>query len=105
MPHKSLEIAVAPKILIWARESIGRNIEEVAKRLKVSENTVTSWESGQKNPTLLQLEKLAKTIYKRPLAAFFLPSPPTEPAPPTDFRTLPADKELPFSSKTRQTHD
>ncbi len=101
MPHKSLEVSVEPKVLIWARKSIGRNIEEVAKRLKVSENTVASWELGQKKPTLVQLEKLAKTIYKRPLAAFFLPSPPTEPAPPTDFRTLPADREIPFSSKTR----
>ena len=101
MPHKSLEVSVEPKVLIWARKSIGRNIEEVAKRLKVSENTVASWELGQKKPTLVQLEKLAKTIYKRPLAAFFLPSPPTEPAPPTDFRTLPVDREIPFSSKTR----
>ena len=80
MPHKSLEVSVEPKVLIWARKSIGRNIEEVAKRLKVSENTVASWELGQKKPTLVQLEKLAKTIYKRPLAAFFLPSPPAEPA-------------------------
>ena len=101
MPHKSLSISVEPKVLIWARKSIGSNTGEVAKRLKVSENTIAGWESGQKKPTLLQLEKLAKTIYKRPLAAFFLPSPPTEPAPPTDFRTLPADRELTFSSKTR----
>lgn len=103
MPHKSLEVSVEPKVLVWARQSIGRDIEEVAKKLKVSENTVASWELGQKKPTLVQLEKLAKTIYKRPLSAFFLQSPPVEPAPPTDFRTLPADRELPFSSKTRLT--
>lgn len=70
MPHKSLSISVEPKVLIWARKSIGSNTGEVAKRLKVSENTIVGWESGQKKPTLLQLEKLAKTIYKRPLAAF-----------------------------------
>ena len=30
-----------------------------------------------------------------------MPSPPTEPALPTDFRTLPADRELPSLQKTR----
>lgn len=101
MPRKSLEAVVEPRVLIWARESIGMNIEEVAKRLNTSEDTVSKWESGQKNPTLIQLEKLARTIYKRPLAAFFLPKPPEEPPLPEDFRTLPRDKRKPFSPKTR----
>jgi Zn-dependent peptidase ImmA (M78 family)/DNA-binding XRE family transcriptional regulator len=101
MPHKSLEVSVEPKVLIWARESIGMNIEEVAKGLKTSEDTVSKWESGQKRPTLIQLEKLARTIYKRPLAAFFLPGPPKEPSLPRDFRTLPLDVRKPFSPETR----
>lgn len=101
MPRKSLEAIVEPRVLIWARESIGMNIEGVAKRLNTSEDTVRKWESGQKKPTLIQLEKLARTIYKRPLAAFFLPEPPEEPPLPEDFRTLPRDKRKPFSPKTR----
>jgi Zn-dependent peptidase ImmA (M78 family)/DNA-binding XRE family transcriptional regulator len=101
MPQKSLEVVVEPKVLIWARESVGMNIGEVAKRIKTSEDTVNKWESGQKKPTLIQLEKLAKTIYKRPLAAFFLPEPPEELPLPEDFRTLPLDKRRPFSPKTR----
>ena len=101
MPRKSLEVVVEPRVLIWARESIGMNIEEVAKRLNTSEDTVSKWESGQKKPTLIQLEKLARTIYKRPLAAFFLSEPPKEPPLPKDFRTLPLDKRKPLSPETR----
>lgn len=101
MSRKSLEVSIEPKILIWARESIGRSIQEVAKRLNISENSISGWELGQKKPTLLQLEKLAKTVYKRPLAVFFLSVPPVDPPLPVDYRILPTDKRLPFSAKTR----
>lgn len=75
-------------------------VHEVAKRLKVGEDTVVKWETGEKHPTLKRLEQLSK-IYKRPLAAFFLPEPPEEPPFPKDFRTLPAEKRASFSPKTR----
>lgn len=100
MPRESLEAIIEPRVLIWARESMGINIDEVAKRLKVNEDTLNKWELGQKKPTLIQLEKLAK-IYKRPFAAFFLPEPPKESPLPKDFRTLPSDKKNPFSLDTR----
>jgi len=100
MPRTSLEVSVEPKVLVWARESIGMSKPEVAKKLNASEDTVSKWESGQKKPTLIQLERLAKTIYKRPLAVFFLPEPPKELPFPKDFRSLPPDKRKPFSSKT-----
>jgi Zn-dependent peptidase ImmA (M78 family)/DNA-binding XRE family transcriptional regulator len=91
---------VEPKVLLWARESIGLGIQEVAKRLQLSENTLGKWELGEKRPTLAQIEKLSK-IYKRPLAAFFLPRPPEEPPLPKDFRSLPTKKGATFSPKTR----
>jgi Zn-dependent peptidase ImmA (M78 family)/DNA-binding XRE family transcriptional regulator len=100
MPRKSFEVIIEPKILVWARESIGRNIEEVANRLHVSENLVKRWESGEKNPTLTQVKTLA-IYYKRPLAAFFLPEPPEELSLPKDFRTLSGENPLPLSPKTR----
>lgn len=100
MPHKSLEVTVEPKVLIWARESMGLSKPEVAKKLKASEDTVSKWESGQKRPTLIYLEQLARTIYKRPLAAFFLPEPPKDLPFPKDFRSLPPDERKPFSPKT-----
>lgn len=100
MSRKALEVTVEPKILQWARESIGKDIGEVAKRFKLSKETVEKWETGDKIPTLSQLESLSN-LYKRPLAAFFLPEQPKEPPPPRDFRTLPSDKRKPFSPKTR----
>lgn len=100
MPGKSLEVTVEPKVLIWTRESIGLSRHDVAKKLKASEDTVSKWESGQKRPTLIQIEGLTR-IYKRPLAAFFLPEPPKELPLPRDFRTLPLDEKKPFSPDTR----
>lgn len=101
MSRKSLEVSIEPKLLTWARDSIGKSIPEVAKRMGVTESAVKGWESGQRKVTLLQLEKLAKTVYKRPLAAFFLNVPPIEPPLPADYRVLPTEKKLPFSAKTR----
>ena len=40
----------------------------------------------------MQLETLAYKVYKRPLAAFFLPEPPQEKGPENDFRTLPEEE-------------
>lgn len=100
MPPKSFEVFVEPNVLVWARESIGRNIEEVAKQLNVSNDLVKRWEKGEKKPTLNQLKKLAQ-FYKRPLGAFFLPGPPKELSLPNDFRTLPEETKKPLSWKTR----
>lgn len=100
MPQKSFEVFVEPDVLIWARESIGRNIEEVAKQLNVNNDLVKRWENGEKKPTLNQLKKLAQ-FYKRPLGVFFLPAPPKELSLPKDFRTLPEETILPLKPKTR----
>ncbi|MBU7023810.1 MAG: ImmA/IrrE family metallo-endopeptidase, partial [Theionarchaea archaeon] len=93
------EVEVEPSILIWARESIGMTKEKAARSLNLSENTVSKWESGQKKPTMIQINKLAR-VYKRPLAAFFLSEPPHEPPLPDDFRTLPERERRPLSSDT-----
>ena len=73
----------------WARQTIGLSIADVALRLKCLDEEVESWESGDAAPSYAQLEKLAYQIYKRPLAVFFLPSPPEERLPEHEFRTLP----------------
>ncbi|KJU84404.1 hypothetical protein MBAV_003402, partial [Candidatus Magnetobacterium bavaricum] len=47
----------------------------------------SSWKKGQAKPTLRQLEALAaKTL--TPLGYFFLPEPPEDKLPITDFRTV-----------------
>ena len=99
MPQ-SMEVSVNPKVLIWARKSNGKKIEDVAKRVSVKEDIVKRWESGEKKPTLIQIKKLSK-YYKRSLAVFFLPEPPEEPSIPKDFRSLPGEDQLEISTKTR----
>ena len=73
----------------WARESIGMSVEDVAGKLNKKPKDVSNWESGADAPTYVQLEKLAYEIYKRPIALFFLPEPPQECRPQSEFRTLP----------------
>ncbi|HXE95839.1 MAG TPA: ImmA/IrrE family metallo-endopeptidase [Dongiaceae bacterium] len=80
---------IQPAVLKWARLSLGLAVCEVAIKLKRKEIEIEEWESGTSTPTYPQLEKLAYEIYKRPLAVFFLPSPPQETTPAKEFRTLP----------------
>ena len=100
MSRKAIYVSVNPSVMKWARESSGRDFEEVEKRLDISVNTIKAWEVGTKKPTLNTLKKLA-IFYKRPLAVFFLPEPPKEPPMPTDFRFLPSEKRRPLSMKAR----
>lgn len=90
-------------ILRWARESQGYTIEEVAAILKKSPDTVAAWEADDDEaaPTYVQLERLAYQIYNRPIAVFFLPSPPSEPNLKQEFRTLPDFEIDRLSADTR----
>jgi len=81
--------SVQPDILRWARHTVGLDVAEVAQRLKRPPQEIEAWEKGISAPTYPQLEKLAYQIYKRPLAVFFLPTPPEETLPQKEFRTLP----------------
>jgi Zn-dependent peptidase ImmA (M78 family)/transcriptional regulator with XRE-family HTH domain len=82
---------VKPALLRWARESAHLSPEEVAQRLSRPVEEILAWESplNADSPSYAQLEKLAYELYKRPLAIFFLPSPPSEPKPEAEFRALP----------------
>lgn len=67
---------VEPSVLRWARESIDLTAVAAARKIGVPDNRVEEWESGETQPTIAQLRKAAET-YKRSLAVFFLPVPPT----------------------------
>ena len=69
---------INPDILKWARERSGYTVEAIAAFLKKDASIVNDWESGERAPTYIQLEKLADK-YKRPIALFFFPEPPEEP--------------------------
>ena len=81
---------VQPSVLRWARETVGLDVEEVATRLNRNTEEIVAWEQGSAAPSYPQLEKLAYTVYKRPIALFFLPAPPQESTPKAEFRTLPS---------------
>src|SRR4051812_21218097 len=80
--------AVSPKVLKWARTSLGLDLYEVSHEIGKGIEIVEMWERGEGSPTYAQLEKLAYTVYKRPLAIFFMPEPPIESSIKTEFRTF-----------------
>jgi Zn-dependent peptidase ImmA (M78 family) len=82
-------IALNPKVLRWARESANLSIDDVADRIEKDAATIREWEKGDSFPTYVQLETLAYTIYRRPIAVFFFPEPPEEMTAQKSFRTLP----------------
>jgi len=85
----NLARGVNPEILRWARVRAGYSIQEIAYAFKKTTDEISQWEDGSSVPTYNQLERLAYTFYKRPLALFFFPSPPEELEPREEFRTLP----------------
>ena len=54
---------ITSEIIKWARESAKISVEYVANYLKVKEEKILLWESGDDYPTISQAEKLAK-LYK-----------------------------------------
>jgi Zn-dependent peptidase ImmA (M78 family)/DNA-binding XRE family transcriptional regulator len=98
---KPIAIKLSTEVLKWARKSIGYSIEESAKKLAVKPEKIESWEKGLTTPTYAQLEGLAYKVYKRPLAVFFLPSPPQEKPIEQDFRNLTSSDVKNLSSELR----
>ncbi|MGC1376737.1 MAG: XRE family transcriptional regulator [Anaerolineales bacterium] len=82
---------ITPEVLAWARDSYGLDLATAAKRAGVSVEKLIAWESGEEKPSLAKAHKLAE-IYKRPLAVFYLPTPPKDFQTLRDFRKL-ADTE------------
>lgn len=80
--------SVSPKVLKWARTSLGLDISDVSHEIGKDVEVIEDWEAGDAAPTYAQLEKLAYTVYKRPLAIFFMDEPPSEPSLRTEFRTF-----------------
>lgn len=79
--------SISPSVLKWARTSLGLSLNDVAIEMGKNEEVIASWEDGGSAPTYAQLEKLAYTVFKRPLAMFFLAEPPSEPPMRAEFRT------------------
>ena len=76
-------VPVKPHLLRWARERAGFAQEDLSKKLK----KLPEWESGERQPTMKQLEAFARAVHV-PFGYLFLHEPPLEPLPTADFRTL-----------------
>lgn len=85
------DVAFEPSVLKWAREKrFGPRTETANEKLlsaSIYPDMVRQWEAGEAQPTFVQVKKLSE-VYKRPLAVFFLSSPPEEEASPPDLRTI-----------------
>jgi Zn-dependent peptidase ImmA (M78 family)/transcriptional regulator with XRE-family HTH domain len=77
---------VSAKTLRWAREQVKLDLGEASVRLRLPRRRLENWEDGRGSPGITALRKLA-SLYKRPLAFFFLTEPPEGVDLPDDFRT------------------
>ena len=77
-----LRVNVQPELLDWAAVRSGRP-EALEERF----DQLPAWRSGERKPTLKQLEAFAAAA-RVPVGYLFLPEPPEEELPITDFRTV-----------------
>jgi len=78
-----MRVEVKPTLLRWARYRAGLDLDDLAGRFP----RLADWESGERHPTIRQLEEFAKAT-RTPVGYLFLPEPPTERVPIPDFRTI-----------------
>lgn len=76
-------------MLKWARETAGLTLQTAAARLSrnITAGVISQWETGELTPTYPQLETLARK-YKRPVAIFFFPEPPSWVKEEVQFRVM-----------------
>jgi Zn-dependent peptidase ImmA (M78 family) len=75
-------------MLRWARDRARLDVFALEARFP----KLAAWERGEVQPTLKQLEDYARATHA-PIGYFFLPTPPAEPVPIPDFRTM-ADRVI-----------
>lgn len=88
-PGMILRVDVKPELPRWARKRSGIETDALVERFP----KCREWESGDRRPTLKQLERLARVIYA-PIGSFFLSKPSEERLPIPDLRTV-GDKLFP----------
>lgn len=93
---RSIVAQVEPRLLEWARRTSGYSIETAARKVHVTAERLSAWESGAQTLSMAQLRRLAD-VYDRPLAVFYLASPPKEPRALRDFRHTAKGLQQPLS--------
>ncbi len=94
-------VSINREVLRWAVDRSGKTFNALQQKFP----KIRQWEGGQSQPTLRQLESLAKATLT-PLGFFFLQAPPGERLPIPHFRTLgdePLSRPTPELLQTVQT--
>ncbi len=90
---------INPKVLEWARVDRGFDIDEAARKIRISPKKLEKCESGEESLTLPQFRRAAQ-VYRRPTAIFFLKKVPESQEPP-EFRRMKYSRDLPLSPQIR----
>ncbi len=85
MTGRHMKIRLEPEVLRWARERVGIDQKELARRMQVKLEVVSDWECSGRI-SVAQADKLAKRTHT-PLGFLYLVKPPEDRLPITDFRT------------------
>ena len=94
-------VEVRPELLAWAVERSGRDPFELWTK-QMSEADYQAWLTGERRPTVRQLQNFASKTYT-PYGFLLLAEPPAESLPVTDFRRPPGEAIRPISANLRQT--
>src|SRR6476620_11195609 len=81
-----VDVPVNGAVLAWARKERGLSEQEAAKRLKLTPQALADLETGNKKPSLKQLDSIAQQ-YQIPFASLMMPEPLPAIKRPADFRT------------------
>ena len=92
---------ITPELIVWARSRARLTRAVASKRLGVTEEKLSAWESGLALPTLRQAETLAQRYYV-PFGYLFLSSPPAIDLELPDLRTV---QGLPVTSPSPEFED
>ncbi len=98
MARRSIKVKIEPAILKYARYCSGYKTPEAAKKIGLAEDNLTSLESTEVEISIAQLEKIS-SVYKMPLAYFFLKKKPDDAVIPEGFRIVYASKNDEFSPR------
>lgn len=81
-------VPINPPLLQWALAESGYPLERVAKAIDVKEDRIKEWLEATRQPTMRQVENLAR-LFQRPFSTFFLPAPPKLTPLAAEYRRLP----------------
>ena len=86
MNSRRSQITLRPGVLKWARERAQFGIDDLAQKLNIKSERILDWESSGRI-SIAQVDALSKRTYT-PLGFLYLPEPPDESLPITDFRIV-----------------